>query len=195
MSDVRLFQYLRNRHGPNLCSKGIVNVSLSDKNLTPKIPRDCLNLTEENDKNIFYLLTNRNSYLQFDLKRNISIKIIQIHGCVNDYAYPWTAHPPSYSIQFSIDNIQYENVYQEIRSQRITSSILDTFYTFSLKKKYRYIRLIMTDAADGVNTHGLYMSWIEFFTDPFDNNCSKDDFYACFHSKLLIFISSIIIVL
>lgn len=193
MSDARLFQYLRNKHGPNLYSKGIADIGINDIDLTPQLARGIKHLTEENDRNIFYLFTEPGSYVRFDLKRFISIKMIQIHGCKHDYAYPWNTYPPSYSIQFSTNDIQYENVYQESNSMRITQSILDTFYIFKLNKKYRYIKLLMTDYVQGSHNHGLYLSWVEFFTDPFDGMCSKNDFYTCYHSKFLIYISSIII--
>lgn len=160
-------------------SMGLVDIKRVDKVLKQEI-RQNEQLYLQNNSNVWWLYGNPNSSVTFDFKNSININRIQFHVDKLGRNYPWSARPPSYAIEFSNDDQNYDIKFAEQNSQRINENISDAFYSFYPEIRYRYMRLRITDYILNESVHGMYISWIEFYTSSIKEITCKVNHYWSF---------------
>lgn len=117
---------------------------------------------------MWFLYTKPDNCVVIDFKKRINVKEIKIRGILHDnnWGYPWDENPPSYALEFSNDNKAFKTMFSEYRSERITKDNLITVFPFSMNISYRYFRLRIIDYTYESDEHGLYVSWLDFLTNP-----------------------------
>lgn len=155
---------MRSINGDGLVSKGLVSITQSQWEGNDYGIEGLLKLCEKNDSNKWALLTNPGGYLLIDLKKQYSIAGIFFMGSSSN-GYPWSEHPPSYSLQFSNDKSNFQTLFEERTSTRINYQNLSTEILFDTTYMYRYFRILMLDYAEGSNHHGMYISWLDFYSN------------------------------
>lgn len=126
-----------------------------------------------------------NNYLFIDLKNKYFIKGMKIRG-TSTSGYPWSKHPPSYELGFSIDNMTFYTLFQETQSRRINDTSIYAEYCFETTVFFRYFRLTETSLVDNHREHGHYISWLDFYV--ITNFCTLyPNQYAKIHLFLLFF--------
>lgn len=158
---------MRSIYGDGLVSRGLVSITQSQW-IDQYDINGLTKLCEKNDSNIWALLTNPGGYLLIDLKKQYPISGILFMSSTY-LAYPWSKHPPSYSLQFSNDNNVFQTLFEERKSTRINYENISTEISFNRTYKYRYFRIMMLDFSDNSKEHGQYISWLDFYTSHVRN--------------------------